>query len=160
MFREHKGMIALQDVEIIHYLGGSLFIRVHQKPTHMDQYLQFSPNHPLTHKWSVDSFEPTQKSCLLLLHWRDEAGGVITREENAWSEWLSRIVNLSRVLTFYNRNTEKKDPRAHTTIPYVQGFSDAAARILPDLDVRVHMKPWCTLGSILLHSTDQVSDAN
>ena len=52
--REHEGMIAFLDVEIIHNLDGSLSTRVHWKPTHMDQYFQFSSHYPFAHngRWS------------------------------------------------------------------------------------------------------------
>ena len=53
---------------------------------------------------------------------------------------------------------EKDDPRSRVTIPYVQGVLEAVTRILLDINVQVHMKPFRTLRRILSHSKDCISD--
>ena len=48
----------------------------------------------------------------------------------------------------------KGDPRSHVTIPHIQGVSEAVTRILSDINVQVHMKPFRTLRRILSHPKD------
>ena len=56
------------------------------------------------------------------------------------------------------KDREKDDPRSHVTIPYIQGVSEAVSRILSDINVQVHMKPFRTLGRILFHPKDHIPD--
>ena len=53
---------------------------------------------------------------------------------------------------------EKDDPRSHVTIPYIQGILKAVTRILLDINVQVHTKPFRTLRRILSHLKDCISD--
>ena len=53
---------------------------------------------------------------------------------------------------------DKDDPRPHVTIPYIQGVSEAVTRILSNINVQVHMKPFRTLRKILSHPKDRIPD--
>ena len=53
---------------------------------------------------------------------------------------------------------EKDDPRSRVTIPYIQGVSEAVTKILSDINVQVHMKPFRTLRRILSHPKDHIPD--
>ena len=53
---------------------------------------------------------------------------------------------------------EKDDPRSRVTIPYIQGVSEALTRILSDIIVQVHMKPFRTLRRILSHPKNRIPD--
>ena len=53
---------------------------------------------------------------------------------------------------------EKDDPRSCVTIPYIQGVLEAVTRILSDINVQVHMKPFRTLRRILSHPKDRIPD--
>ena len=53
--REVEHVIPFLDVEIMRNVDGSLSTKVYRKPTHTDQYLQFSSHHPMAHKRSVVS---------------------------------------------------------------------------------------------------------
>ena len=55
---------------------------------------------------------------------------------------------------------EKDDPRSRVTIPYIQGVSEAVTRILSDINVQVHMKPFPSghLERILSHPKDRIPD--
>ena len=53
---------------------------------------------------------------------------------------------------------EKNDPRSCITIPYIQGVSEAVTRILSNIDVQVHIKPFRTLRKILFHPKDHIPD--
>ena len=51
---------------------------------------------------------------------------------------------------------DKDDPRSRITIPYIQGVLEAVTRILSDINVQVHMKPFRTLRKILSHPKDRI----
>ena len=50
---EADGKIAMLDVTIIHNQDGSLDFDVYRKPTHTNQYINFSSHQPLSHKLST-----------------------------------------------------------------------------------------------------------
>ena len=50
---------------------------------------------------------------------------------------------------------EKDDPRFRVTIPYIEGVLEAVTRILSDINVQVHMKPF---RKILSHPKDHIPD--
>ena len=53
---------------------------------------------------------------------------------------------------------DKDDPRSHVTIPYIQGVSEAVTRILSNINVQVHMKPFRNFRKILSHPKDRIPD--
>ena len=76
-----------------------------------------------------------------------------TLQQNGYLErFLSPQCSLSR------KDREKDDPRSCVTIPYIQGVSEAVTRILSDINVQVHMKPFRTLRRILSHPKDRIPD--
>ena len=50
---EEQGTIAFLDMKIHHIEDGSIKIKIYRKPTHTDQYLLWSSEHPTAHKLSV-----------------------------------------------------------------------------------------------------------
>ena len=53
-FTSERGhVIPFLDVMILHNDDGSLSTKVYCKPTHTDQYLQFSSHHPTAHKQAI-----------------------------------------------------------------------------------------------------------
>ena len=58
------------------------------------------------------------------------------------------------------KDEDKDDPRSRVTIPYIQGVSEAMTRILSNIDVQFHMKPFRTLRKILSHPKDHISDGD
>ena len=54
----------------------------------------------------------------------------------------------------------RKRSKAQRMILYIQGISEAVARILSHLDVKVHMKPKYTLMSILSRPNNEILDAD
>ena len=53
--REKEHVISFLDVKLMHNEDGSLSTKVYRKPTHTDQYLQFSSHHPTAHTRAVVS---------------------------------------------------------------------------------------------------------
>ena len=68
------------------------------------------------------------------------------------------MVTLSTSSFLLNATEDKDDPRSRVTIPYIQGVLEALTRILSDINVQVHMKPFRTLRKILSHPKDRIPD--
>ena len=147
------------DVEIIHNLDGSLSTRLHWEPTSTDQYLQLSSHHPLAHSWLVVSTVLKRAVFHCSTEQLKQEEKLYVRKMLGWNGYPERFF-FPKCSPSTREHTEKKAPKAHRMIPYVQGISEAVARILSDLDVMVHMKPWCTQRNILSHPNDKVSDAD
>ena len=59
------------------------------------------------------------------------------------------------------KDRENDDPRSHVTTLYIQGISEAVTnKILLNVDVQVHMKPFRTLRQILSHLKDCIPDGD
>ena len=56
------------------------------------------------------------------------------------------------------KDREKDDSRSCVTIPYIQGVLEAVTKILSDINVQVHIKPFRTLRRILSHPKDRIPD--
>ena len=51
--KESEGKLPFLDVHLEHHSNGSISITVFRKPTHTDEYLDFTSHHPLAHKMAV-----------------------------------------------------------------------------------------------------------
>ena len=77
---------------------------------------------------------------------------------------MSKELKFSLVKSFISKQTfrllreEKDDLRSCVTIPYIQGVLEVVTRILSDINVQVHMKPFRTLRRILSHPKDHTPD--
>ena len=156
--REVEHVIPFLDVEIMRNVDGSLSTKVYRKPTHTDQYLQFSSHHPMAHKRSV-------VSTLLKRAASHCSSNSLVRKEKAYVKETLRCNGYPERFLFplechrSRKDTgDKDDPRSHVTIPYIQGVSEAVARILSDINVQVHVKPFRTLRKILSHPKDRIPD--
>ena len=118
--REQGHFIPFLDVTILHNDDGSLSTKVCRKPTHMNQYLQFSSHHPTAHKHAVVStlLKRTASHCSMNSLVQEERSHVKeTLQQNGYPErFLSPQCSPSR-----KDREEKDDPRSHVTIPYIQG---------------------------------------
>ena len=127
---------------------------MYRKPTHTDQYLQFSSHHPTAHKHAVVStlLKRAASHCSTNSLVQEERSYVKeTLHQNGYPEhFLSPQCSPSR--------KDRDDPRSCITIPYIQGVSEVVTRILSDINFKVHMKPFRTLRRILSHPKDCISD--
>ena len=90
---------------------------------------------------------------------------VLVREERSYVKetlhqngYPERFLLLSQHSPSRKDEEEKNDPRSHITISYIQGVSEAVTRILSNIDVQVHMKPFRTLRKILSYPKDHIPD--
>ena len=84
--------------------------------------------------------------------------GEVICEGDPLSEWLPRV--LPPFSALIRKDKEKDDPRFRVTILYIQGVSEAVTRILSNIDVQVHMKPFRTPRRILSHPKDCIPDGD
>ena len=144
---ECDGTIAMLDADIRRSPTGQLSFSVFRKPTHMDQYLQFSSNQPLQHKLGV----------IRMLHHRYNT---ICLSEEAK---LREIDHLKKVLSVsgYTKSawvtatkpkapTVPQDPsttryKGSITLPYVGHLTDVICRTIRKAGVSVHLKPCNTI---------------
>ena len=137
---EREGhVISFLDIKIMHNDDGSLSTKIYRKPTHTDQYLQFSSHHPTTHKRAVVStlLKRATSHC--------SSNSLVQEERSYVKETLQQNGYPKHFLLSQcspsKKDKEKDDPRSHITIPYIQGVSEAVTRILSDINVQVYMKP-------------------
>ena len=137
---------------------GHVSTKVYRKPTHTDQYLNWSSNHHLEHKRSV---------VRTLLRRADK---IVTSEEdkkteiahvnkvlaaNGYQKWaLSLPPTKKRQPNDVNRtpSATKKTPVA---LPYIQGMGEKLRRIFHQHGVSSYHKPYNTLKSLLVHPKDK-----
>ena len=155
---EEDGCIAMLDAKITKGPEGKLSFSVYRKKTHTDQYLQFQSNQPLQHKLGV----------IRTLHHRCQTICSDPKAKKAETLHLKKVLSVSgytkgawdtalqpktpKVAQDPNRNPSK----GSVTLPYVGHLSDAVARVLRKSGVSVHMKPYNTLRSKLVHPKDKV----
>ena len=155
---ECDGTIAMLDPDIHQSPTGQLSFSVFRKPTHTDQYLQFSSNQPLQHKLGV----------IRTLHHR--CNTICSSEEAK----LREIDHLKKVLSVlgYTKSawvtatkpkapTVPQDPsttryRGSITLPYVGHLTDAICRTIRKAGVSLHLKLYNTIQSRLVHPKDKV----
>ena len=146
------------DASITKDTSGTLSFQVYRKPTHTDQYLQFDSNQPLQHKLGV---------IRTLFH---RCNTICSSEENKLKEiqHLQKVLSISgytksawSVATRKNRtkvpqqNTIK--PKGSIILPYVGHVSDAITRVLRKAGVTVHLRPYNTIRSKLVHPKDKIN---
>ena len=152
--REQGHVIPFLDVMILHVLS---LPKCTINPPTRDQYLQFSSHHPTAHKWAVLStlLKRTASHCSMNCLVQEERSYVKeTFQQNGYPEcFLSPQCSSSR-----KDREEKDDPRSRITIPYIQGVSEVVTRILSNINVQVHMKPFRTLRRILSYPKDCIPD--
>jgi len=141
----------------IHILDdGSTKTTVYRKPTHTDQYLNFSSNHHLEHKRSV---------VRTLLHRADK---LVSEEKdrqlevehvksalrtNGYPEWMFKIP-AKKVKDPSKASTQNTRNRFNVGLPYIRGISERLQRAFKQHGVNMFHKPFNSLRSQLTHVKD------
>ena len=153
---EKDGSLPFLDILLSHDPDGSVRTSVYWKPTHTDQYLQFSSHHPLSHKMAVVRtlfVRAGSLSTSLVERSMEERHIVDALGSNAYPVRFIRRAVKSRGRTHQDTNDS---PERMVTLPYIQGLSDSIKRILGELDVRVCFRPARTLRQILVRPKNPV----
>ena len=146
------------DVTILHNGDGFLSTKMYCKPTHTDQYLQFSSHHPTAHKRGVVStlLKRAAPHCSMNSLVREERSYVKeTLHQNGYTQSISSLISAHHL-----GRTERRRMIVDPMSPFhtFQGVSEAVTRILSNINAQVHMKPFRTLRRILFHPKDRIPD--
>ena len=114
----------------------------------MNQCLQFSSHQHTAHKRAVVS-KRAASHC---------STNSLVREKSYHQSGYPECFLSPQCSPSRKDREEKDDPRSRVTIPYIQGVSQAVTKILSDINVQVHMKPFRTLKRILSHLKDCIPD--
>ena len=159
--RETNGSLAFLDCMTSKRNDGSIKVTIYRKPTHTDQYLAFSSNHPLEHKVSV----------IRTLYHRAQT--VVTEENDKESEFqhvksalkkcgypdwtLKQVLNKGNAPE--NRSetqTRSKSKHPPIVIPFMKGLSYALRRTFDKFGIRTYFKPQNTLRQIIGSPKDKL----
>ena len=155
---EQNLSIAVLDTRITRSPSGTLNFTVYRKATHTDQYLQFDGNQPLQHKLGVvrtlnhrcqsicSSEEARNKE-------REHLKKVLSVSGYTKSAWIT--ANRPRNPTVPTDPSKTKN-KGSITLPYVGHATDAIARVLRKSGITVHMKPYNSIRSRLVHPKDKI----
>ena len=137
---EAEKMLPFLDTLIVRKEHGHLKLLVYRKKTHTDQYLDFTSHHPLQHKLSVVRTLLTR--CARIVTDEDDRRLEEQHIKKALSrcgypEWCIRKVKdqmmCAELKKCNNKGTRKRSQETDrvrvAVIPYVQGVSEAVARV-------------------------------
>ena len=162
---EKDGKIPFLDTLIIRKSNGAIKLLVYRKPTHTDQYLNFSSEHPLHQKMGV------------IRTLFDRMNSVVTEEDDrlieeervraalrtcGYPEWAmnkvkEQMANKNQVKAAKKAKPmpKEKQSKGMVVIPYVNGLSERIQRVYKKHNVEAAMKPHSTLRNLLVHPKDK-----
>ena len=131
---EENMSIAMLDAKIRRNITGKLQFTVYRKPTHTDQYLQFTSNQPLQHKLGV--IRTLHHRCNMICSTEEDKLNEINHLKKVLSisgytksAWHTATHSKVRSPTQESKNNENK-PKGYITLPYVGSMTDAIARVI------------------------------
>ena len=159
MERDIEGKLPFLDTEVILHEDATVRTRVYRKPTHTDQYLNWSSNHHLSHKRSV---------VRTLL---ERADTLVTTEEdkkeevqhvkhalaaNGYQQWMFKLPNKKKIETTTTTSSQDR-PKINTPIalPYIKDLSDNIQRLFKQYNIPSYHKPFNTIRSLLVKPKDK-----
>ena len=160
---EHQsdtGSLPFLDVLVQRRQDGSITTKVYRKPTHTNQYLDWSSHHPLHQKTGV-------------IHTLSQRAGDISSDNASLKEERELISTAMRNCNYPEwvikrglgpprhreriQSEQEEETKGWATIPYVKGVSEPISRILRTAGIKVAMKPHNTLRKELVHPKDRDS---
>ena len=146
------------DALSVHEEDGHVSTKVYRKPTHTDQYLNWTSNHHLEHKRSV---------VRTLLRRADK---IVTSEEdkkaeishvtkvlaaNGYQKWALKLPPTKKRHEPTENNAPSTSKKTPVALPYIQGLGEKLRRIFQQHGVPSYHKPFNTLKSLLVHPKDK-----
>ena len=156
---EHHSL-AMLDTITTRSSQGQLSFTVYRKPTHTDQYLQFSSNQPLQHKLGVirTLYHRCQTICSnedLKLKEVEHLKKVLSVSGYTKAAWNAATTPRTQCQDLRKQQPNPR-PRGSITLPYVGPMTQAVARNIRKTGVMVHTKPCNTIRERLVHPKDKL----
>nr|XP_049602429.1 uncharacterized protein LOC125984529 isoform X1 [Syngnathus scovelli]XP_049602430.1 uncharacterized protein LOC125984529 isoform X1 [Syngnathus scovelli] len=160
--------IAFLDINIHHTDNGDIKIKVHRKPTHTDQYLLWTSEHPTIHKLSV--VRTLYERTTIITDPED-----VAQEEQYIQQALKKCQYPQWAITKgaeqvknkgyktqgkRKKQTRKQEPSGMVILPYVRGITERIKRAMNKHNITTPIKPHTTLRQILVHPKDKVNTDN
>ena len=126
---------------------------MYRKPTHTDKYLSFLSHHPTSHKASVVHTLFHRARTI------PSTGDERRREELRIKKALYKNGYSQKFIHRFSKQVPTRtlnQPKATVVIPYIRGVSESIRQILSNCDIRVSMKPHCTLRQIFVRPKDPI----
>jgi len=157
---EQGGQLPFLDLLLNTTENGGLKLQIYRKPTHTDQYLNFSSHHPIEHKLSVVRTLLERSQCLVtkIEDMKQEDSHVEKAlRASVYPKWTFNKVR-RQIESKRDKKTRKQRDSSQwpmVVIPYVENVSEAVARIMRKHNVLVAMKSYKTLKTVLVHPKDK-----
>jgi len=140
--------------------NGGLKLQIYRKPTHTDQYLNFSSHHPTEHKLSVVRILLERSQCLITeIEDRKREDSHVEEDFRAcgYPKWTFDKVRRQIESKRHKKTRQQCDSSQLPMVvtPYVENISEAVARKTRKHNVPVAMKPHKTLKSVLVPPKDK-----
>jgi len=160
---EQGGQLPFQDLLLNRTENGGLKLQIYRKPTHTDQYQNFSSHHPTEHKLSVVRTLLERSQCLITKiedrkqedYHVEEALRAFGYPKWTFNKVRRQIESKRDKKTRQERNTSQ---RQIFVISYVENVSVAVARIMRKHNVPMAMKSYKILKSVLVHTKRQTGE--
>ena len=158
---EQDSLLPFLDTAIILNDDASIDTRVYRKPTHTDQYLNWTSNHPLQHKRSV-ARTLIERAEMIPSNDKEKKAELDHVKEallaNGYKPWIMKIPKKKPRQEVPKDKTPK---RSHPIgLPYVKDLSEHLQRIFKSYNVPSYHKPINTLKSILVNPKDKTKIEN
>ena len=151
----NNNKIAFLDTEINVNEDNSIKFKIYRKPTHTDQYLNFSSNHHIMQKLGIVNtfYHRSDNNITDEQDKRQEEERIKTNlRECGYPEWALKKKNKERKI---DTDAEGKE-KPYVVIPYVKGTSEKIGKIYKKYQVKPIYKPTTTLKNILCKTADKV----
>ncbi|CAN8019579.1 unnamed protein product, partial [Ixodes persulcatus] len=126
--------------------SGRLNFHVYRKPTHTGRYLDFSSNHPRTHKSSAASalFRRAITVCTSEETLRKEIETI--KQDLRKNGYPARFIKSTiKKLRRTPSTQDAAPPSTRVCVPYIKGTSEVLARVLRQYGIAVSHKPVSTI---------------
>ena len=166
---ESDKSIAFLDIKIHHTDKGDIRINIHRKPTHTDQYLLWTSEHPTIHKLSV--VRTLYDRATLVTDPKDRT----TEEQHIqqalttcqYPKWAikkgAQQVRDKQDMETRRRKKQKEhnqESRGAVTLPYVRGVTERIQRAMKKHNISTPVKPFIKLRQLLVHPKDKIEPHN
>ena len=158
---EQQGTIAFLDMKIHHDEDGSVKIKIYRKPTHTDQYLLWTSEHPVAHKLSVVRTLYDRANLVTNAQDREEEEKHIKQALKTcqYPAWVidkgKREGQRKQKKDTKKKKDTKSENRGMVVLPYVRGVTECIQRAMQKHHISTPVRPHIKMRQILVHPKDQ-----